>query len=97
MVLARRSIGAKIWEERNWSFAAILGILTVSCEAIWYVGGLNLDKHIQLVVIIANVPLQGDVHGIDGDVQQIKGIVSVLDKLPLKNILPFQRKVCEVI
>lgn len=76
--LGKPSIWSKIWQERNWSFALILAVLGVIGTAIWYVGGLILDKHVQSALTVANGPLQGDIHRIDGDVQQIKGIVSVL-------------------
>jgi hypothetical protein len=53
-------------------------VLSAVGSAIWFVGGLILDKHVQSAVTAANVPMQTDIHRVDGDVQQVKAVVNVL-------------------
>jgi hypothetical protein len=69
---------AWVWQERNWSIAVIVAVLIAVSGAIWYVGGLILDKHVQSAVTTANAPLQTDIHRLDGDVQHVSAVVSVL-------------------
>jgi hypothetical protein len=71
-------ISAWIWAERSWSVPATLVILGAIGTAVWFVGGLILDKHVQSAVTTANGPLQNDIHRVDGDVQQVKALVNVL-------------------
>jgi hypothetical protein len=75
-VVAR--VQAWIWKERSWCIAVILGVLGAIGAAIWYVGGLILDKHVQSAVTSANGPLQADIRRIDGDIQEVRATVKVL-------------------
>ena len=72
--LAKPSLFAWVWQERNWSIAVIVAMLGAIGTGIWYVGGLILDKHVQSAVTTANAPLQTDIKRLDGDVQQTKAV-----------------------
>jgi hypothetical protein len=69
------SLWTRFWGERNWAIPAALVVLTIVGGGLRYVGGLILDKHIQLSV----GPLRDQLQTIQGDTQNIKGIVSVLE------------------
>lgn len=43
-----------------------------------YVGGLILDNHVQSAVSVASGPIRSDIHRVDGDVQEVKALVHVL-------------------
>ena len=77
-LLPRPSILSWIWKERNWSIAAILVLATSIAGGVWYVSGLILDRHIVAAVAVSNSPIQADIRRIDGDVQQVKAMVGVL-------------------
>jgi len=67
-----------IWKERDWLIPVTLVVSSAIGTGIWYVGGLILDKHVQSAVTNANSPLQADIHRVDGDIQEVKATVKVL-------------------
>jgi len=72
------SVSAWFWEERNWSIPVALVLIGGVFGGAVYVAGLEIDKHIQSAVSAGVVPIQKDIQRIDGDTQQIKGMLSVL-------------------
>lgn len=76
--LAKPTVRSRAWAERSWLIPVVIGLITGLAAACWYVGGLILDKHILTSVTAANGPLQTDIHRVDGDIQQVKATVNVL-------------------
>ncbi len=56
-----------IWNERSWSIPTIVVVVLASLSGTWYIAGLVVDRHLQLVMN----PLQQQVSGIDGRIKEI--------------------------
>lgn len=74
----RFSVWSWIWKERGWSIPVASGLFVGIFSVAVYVAGLEVDKHIQSAVSASVSPLQLDVHRIDGDTQELKGMLNVL-------------------
>lgn len=69
---------AKFWAERSWSILLALTLITAIGSGACYVVVLIADRYIQSALTASVGPIQKDIQRIDGDTQQIKGILSVL-------------------
>jgi hypothetical protein len=74
-----------LWRERNWVFGVAAALFIPGVGVGWHFTGLELDKRVETKVGEKLAPIKDDLAGthkdiqtISGNVQEIKGIVSVL-------------------
>jgi hypothetical protein len=72
------SLWALIWGERAWTIPTTIMLLLAAMSGTAYISSLILDSHIQTAIQTTVAPLQKDIQRIDGDLREIKGMLSVL-------------------
>jgi hypothetical protein len=68
----------RVWAERNWSIAVIAVLVSGFAAGIWYIGNLILTATVQSALTTSTGAMQTDVRRIDGDVQQLKLMLRVI-------------------